>query len=76
MFKKTIFFCFSLITVFVLSSGEAGAADAVTVYVEPANADHVLYQPIPSRLGCCFWMQPASLPPRLAAPRLATQCLR
>ena len=47
MFKKTIFFCFSLITVFVLSSGDAGAADAVTVYVEPASADYVLYQPMP-----------------------------
>ena len=74
--KKLLTLCAAVLMAFAVT-GSAMAADAVTVYVEPANATYVLYQsPRRSRRGCYSWMRQASSPPRLAAPRSVTQCLR
>ena len=73
--KKLLTLCAAVLMAFAVT-GSAMAADAVTVYVEPANATYVIVPAHPRFMrGCCSWMRQARLPPRLAAPRSVTQCL-
>ena len=51
MMKKLLTLCAAVLMAFAVT-GSAMAADAVTVYVEPANATYTLYtsDPIPARV--------------------------
>ena len=75
MMKKLLTLCAAVLMAFAVT-GSAMAADAVTVYIEPATATYSLYQPTAdSSAGGVPGCDRRSLPPRLAAPRSVTQCL-
>ena len=72
--KKLLTLCAAVLMAFAVT-GSAMAADAVTVYIEPASATYCIV-PAHRRFmrGWYSWMRQARSPPRLAAPRSVTQC--